>query len=604
MPLDSPALRSPLRLPPGEYRARVTYINSPDYGYVHYDPYRTPAGIWEGAITSEPVRFAVAPAKKHGERLGSRSADNLALELLALSGRDGVTTLIERIPQPGVSRSSVLTALRRAEALPLRELTQAVDRLPPDERTSLLVSMEFRVLMERKGDCELLTFLVGELEGVSFGIDQLQSLFAAHASRCPAIAESLRAAVLDPGRSLTARANAAMLLGVFRDRADIPLFIDVLERRLPGVAQRAAEQVDALRASGASSLGLLGGPDAVAALARALADERRNFRISGVIARALYEIGGAEAIPPLVGALSSANPNLVIQAIGWLREMKASTAVPDMIKLLRHRNPTIRSYAANALRMLGDASAEHAMTEALDDADENVRANALFYLAEHGDGSIRDRFIAGLESRRQNIREAAIAGIRRFGTGKDFPDIRRLYDLPGRPDIHGYLPLALGSLTFASDRGRRGPKEWDEWYAEHRTSTRVEWAREALAKVDEEPRNWPFTSSPQRGALIHLAERRDARFLPDFERAALSTRFAVRIEAARAIATFDKPKAARFLVREFAGRFHGACDAANRALNELTGERRTVDCRDPQARSRAAADWKTVVADSLIGRRR
>jgi tRNA-dihydrouridine synthase len=69
----------------------------------------------------------------------------------------------------------------------------------------------------------------------------------------------------------------------------------------------------------------------------------------------------------------------------------------------------------------------------------------------------------------------------------------------------------------------------------------------------------------------------------------------VRIEAARAIAIFDKWTAGRLLVREFTGRFVYGCVTANRALNELTAQNRTVDCRDPQARSKAAAEWDSVV---------
>ena len=595
LPLDSADLRAPLRLPPGEYTARVDYINYPDYDWVHYDPYTMPAGIWEGLLTADPVRFTVAPAPDadvagYVNRLKSDDPDDAALEVLALSGSDGATALIERIPLSSRSRGRILLALRRAEPLPAAEFIKALDRLPPHERMSLLASTEFLVLVQQKADCALLAYLTDNLDDLSSVTYQFRPLFEGSASRCPGMHDLLRRVVLDPARSPTGRGNAAALLGVIRDPAETPLLIDILERGPATAPHLSGHSVEAIHKGAAAGLGLIGGRDALAALGRALANDRRNSRISSALARALFDIGGPEAIPPLIGALSSSDPNLVIQTIGWLRELKASAAVPRLIALLRHRNPTIRAYAAGALKALGDPAAHDAMIAALDDVDENVQTSVTFYLAERGDGSTRDRFIRGLESRRQGIREAAIAGIRRFGTERDFSSVRRLFDLSGRPDVHGYLPYALSSLTFVSDRNRRGPEAWDAWYAQHRNSTRIEWAGEALRRTDEEPPRWPFSASPQREASVYLAERGDARFAADLERAAFTRRFAVRIEAARALAAFDEPKAVRLLMREFTGRFFGACDAANRVLNELTGQTRTVDCRDPGARSRAAAD--------------
>jgi hypothetical protein len=195
------------------------------------------------------------------------------------------------------------------------------------------------------------------------------------------------------------------------------------------------------------------------------------------------------------------------------------------------------------------------------------------------------------------VREAAIRGLARFGTEDDFPRIRRLFALP-RPDVHGYLPTALGTLTFAahSNPSDSEPAFWDSWYEQRRGRTRVEWAREALARTDEASRRWPFEASPQRRALDFLASRRDPRFLADFERAAQSDRFAVRVEAARAIATFNKRAGARLLIREFGSRFQSACFNANQVLNDMAALNQRVDCADPQARAAAAASWESTVA--------
>lgn len=66
------------------------------------------------------------------------------------------------------------------------------------------------------------------------------------------------------------------------------------------------------------------------------------------------------------------------------------------------------------------------------------------------------------------------------------------------------------------------------------------------------------------------------------------------MEAARAIATYDRRAAGRLLIREFGSRFHIACDAANRALNRLAGLDRPVNCLDPSAKREAAAAWEAI----------
>jgi len=127
-------------------------------------------------------------------------------------------------------------------------------------------------------------------------------------------------------------------------------------------------------------------------------------------------------------------------------------------------------------------------------------------------------------------------------------------------------------------------------------ATRVEWALEALRQTDQQPRMSPFYARAEREALAFLVTHRNRELLPDFQRAAQSSRFAVRVEAARAIAAFDRRAAGQLLIREFSGRFLAACADANRALNELTGLNRSVNCREPEARSEAAATWNATVS--------
>jgi HEAT repeat protein len=599
MPLQAPARLSPIRLFPGEYTASLTYINAPDYDYVHYDPDAMPEGIWEGAVAVEAIRLSVLPPSEQAMARylqvlkADRLADDLSLELLALSGPNGVSALIEQLAQAGQAGPRILTALLRAERLPIPELVNAIERLPPRERQSLITSHDFSWLLQRHATCEALLYLVARLDDVTAVFYQFQRLFTPHAGSCPAAGALLRQTVLDPKRTSLARATAAALLGAFPDRITTELLLDILERRIAVPQERGLG--DPIRAAAASALGLIGGQQVIAALARALPAEPLHSATARRIVDALFAIKGPDVVPALSAALSSPDSSVVTRAVQWLAALNAKTALPAIIGLLGHPDPTIRSSASDVLRRWSEATARDAMIAARSDVNEYVRFSALYYLGEHGDRTMIDWFVSALESRHHFTREAAVLGIRRFGTASDFVRIRRLFDLRDRPDVHGYLPWALGSLTFTPNDHRRGPADWDNWYARHRTGTRVDWARESLRAAAPDARRWPFDPVPQREALEYLAASRDAWFRADFERAAESTSFAIRTEAARAIAGYDKQKAGRLLLREFAGRFHTGCQAANRALNELTGETRTVDCRVPQRRAEAAAAWAGVV---------
>jgi HEAT repeat protein len=603
VPVDSLTLR-PLRRAPGEYTVTVTYVNYPDYNFVHYDPYTMPTGIWEGVVSTGPIRFTVRPPAQaelaqQVARLRSGTADDLALSLLALSSPEGVAALVQQFTASPASRtgSQILFALRQADSVPLSELLAAIETSPADQRRSVLSSYEFLSLVQDRVTCDVLELLATQLDVfVGPRPSSFDTLFRVGAPRCPNVRTQLRSTVLNPSRTLYARQHAAALLGTFHNANDLPLLLDILDQRQASMPPPSAGDGDPIRAGAVSALGQFGEPEVLETLARALADEQRNSSIGSALADALYKIGGPNAVPPLIGALSSSNTTLVHRAIGWLGALRATTAVPQLLGLLRHSDPTIRTSAAGAIRQLGDNTVRNSMVAATNDIGA-VQANALFFLAEHGDASLRDLFIAGLESPTQFVREAAIMGIGRFGTEDDFPRLRRLFDLP-RPDVHGYLPSALGALTFVSWGQRQFLKaeQWDDWYEQHRTATRVEWALEALRQTDQQPRMSPFDAFAERQALAFLVTRRNREFLPDFHRAAQTSRFAVRVEAARAIAAFDRRSAGQLLIREFTGRFLAACDAANRALNELTGLNRSINCREPDARSEAVATWNATVS--------
>jgi HEAT repeat protein len=252
--------------------------------------------------------------------------------------------------------------------------------------------------------------------------------------------------------------------------------------------------------------------------------------------------------------------------------------------------------AARALRQLDDPNARDAMVAALDDVDSSIRTTAFFFLAKHGDETLRARAMSALQQNRQdsgdNVGEAAAALLARFGTPDDAAQVRQLLDVVDDPYVHGGLLRALGRLTFVATHSSGDLPEWDAWYAQHRDETRVEWALDALRRAEE----GSFLAGlwPVQVAMPYLAALGDARVVDHLERATDSRRWGVRVEAARAILTFDRAKGMRLLIRELTGRSYEACMTAHWTLNRLVGERRDIDCRSPAARNTAAADWRAT----------
>ena len=516
MPLDTESLRTPPRLAPGEYTATATYVNYPDYEYLHYHPPSMPPRIWEGMLRTAAVRFTVTPPApddfaRWQELLQSDKVDRATLELLAVSGDEGVSSLLRGL---GRRPEQILWALRLVEQLQLRDVIAAIDAsTQSQERASLLGSAWFESFMQGRVSCDVLEYLGSQL-GHFHGplLRSIASTFASMASACPGARTLLRDLLLDVSAPLHGRSHAAALLGEFRHPDDRGLLIDILERRIMGVPAPSPSNGDPVRAGAVVGLSRFTGRDVVEALARTLADEQGNVYIRPMLLRALFDIGGPDVIPPLTRALASTDSNLVVQAVIWLPELKATDAVPRLVDLLNNPHPTVRIHASGALRRIGGPPVREAMLAAAKESGD-THADALFYLVEHGDASLRELFLAGLESQTQSVREAAIDGIRRFGTEADFPRIRRLFD-SASPEVRGYLPSALGALTFAVHAypADAEPAFWDNWYARHRGATRVAWAREALARADAPVRRWPFDATAQRDAIAFLTASRDPAF--------------------------------------------------------------------------------------------
>jgi hypothetical protein len=128
----------------------------------------------------------------------------------------------------------------------------------------------------------------------------------------------------------------------------------------------------------------------------------------------------------------------------------------------------------------------------------------------------------------------------------------------------------------------------------------VDWAREAIGELGRAG-SLAHLSRRSVAAVSYLGDAGPAEYQADFERAATTRSAALRIQAARALARIDRPLAAKLLIREFEGRFPGACRGAHDVLNELAGRPRVeVRCTDPAERRlrdtwvRETAHWQRL----------
>jgi HEAT repeat protein len=581
-----------LLLPPGDYVAHFTYLNAAGA----YVPDQMPAGIWEGRLESLPVPFSVvAPTAEQIEADLRRMSDSRGrptrplLRWLAQSER----ALIEEFRVDREARIDILQVIRLRPASVTRALIDTLKSLPPNER-DIVYAFEFSSVLTRHADCATLTFLSDEL-GSTRGdvISNFRPVFEKGAPQCPPVRDRLRTMIVDTKLPPAARNNAAALLGTFRSQADVPLLVDALDRTASGAAYPSPRPGDPTVRGAAAGLASIGGDAASQALTLALADERKRRLIGPPLVNYIADLTGPDAVAPLIAVLSDSDPDMVAASISALARLGAKAAIPRLVELMRHSNPRIRSASAAALRGIGAGGLTNDMRAALQDPDEAVQAQALFYLAEHEVDSDGGIFVERLASRDQNIREAARSGVRRLGRALDFPRIRALLEVPNS-GVHRDVQAALAALTFVSEARRLTPAQWDEWYGRHRRTTRLEWARESL---DAMLRGKAGASLSFGGlaALRYLNARNDAAFRTDFERAAAAREPTVRIEAARALARFNKSRAIALLLREFDSRFLNACFGANEALNALAGRQLQVECADPSARRIAKEQWSRAL---------
>jgi HEAT repeat protein len=214
-----------------------------------------------------------------------------------------------------------------------------------------------------------------------------------------------------------------------------------------------------------------------------------------------------------------------------------------------------------------------------------VRSTALYHLARRGDVSDVPTFVEHLGTQ---TREPAIQGIQRLGTAATFLPLKSKLDTTD-PRVRSLVTSALQSLTFAPLW--RDASEWDTWWASHSSSTRADWAREALADAD----------NAERGSFSTLALEflsRSGGVTPQvLERATVSRNLNLRLAAARILGDTDRRRAVLLITRELENRSVFACQRAVIEFNTLMAKNERLDCTNLAERASARTRWTALARE-------
>jgi HEAT repeat protein/beta-lactamase regulating signal transducer with metallopeptidase domain len=198
----------------------------------------------------------------------------------------------------------------------------------------------------------------------------------------------------------------------------------------------------AVRVAAASSLGQLGDPRAIAALAKALREDT-DARVREAAAYALGQIDDTRAVPHLLAALKTEraanvrekivsalhelddpsavagviavlkDPNVAVRraAVHALGEFEDASAVSALMDMIKDEDPEVRKYTAEALGSLEDPAALDALAQLARDADKDVRIHALSAMGSLEDRRALPALVAALKDANAEVRYHAADAI-------------------------------------------------------------------------------------------------------------------------------------------------------------------------------------------------
>lgn len=160
------------------------------------------------------------------------------------------------------------------------------------------------------------------------------------------------------------------------------------------------------RAKAAELLGILGGPESVAALLKAFADRDQSVRGSAM--RSCGRLRASEALEPLLAELRTPDSPSGVDAATALGLLGDKRAWEDILGFLERSKSWARGRAAEALGRLGDARAVDLLAKELKSSDAFIRSGAARGLGGIEDGRIGGLLESALADPERQVRLAAV----------------------------------------------------------------------------------------------------------------------------------------------------------------------------------------------------
>ncbi len=200
-----------------------------------------------------------------------------------------------------------------------------------------------------------------------------------------------------------------------------------------------------VRVAAVSSLGSLGDPKAIAALAKALREDT-DARVREAAAHSLGEIDDNRAVPALLDALKTERvANVRVKIIEALGEIDDPSAAPGVVAALKDASVAVRRAAVEAVGELNDRSAVPALLTMLHDSDAEVRRQVAQALGQLEEAAAIDGLIGLARDGDVEVRRHAVQALSQFEDQRSLPALlTALKDSDA--DVRQHAADAIGNL--------------------------------------------------------------------------------------------------------------------------------------------------------------
>jgi HEAT repeat protein len=286
---------------------------------------------------------------------------------------------------------------------------------------------------------------------------------------------------------------------------------------------------------------LTGGPQGEAKrLIALLADSTKR----DIAATELIRLG-ADAVPPLIDALQTQDPGLVLNYQHILARI--SSATPTLVKTLTTApHPIVRGRVAEVFGFSKDRSAIPVLLDALKDKHFDVRSRAALALGNIGDARVVSFLLPLLKDDEDEVRSAACVAIAKFRDPATFDDITNVLLDDPMIEVRQSAAIALGDTRHpaAAPFLMEALRDSSWWFEREQAASDLLTSIEKMGTAVVEPLIEALgdkEGTVRKYAAIMLGRMGDLRAIEELGMALYDLHNEVRIAAGESLAKFGAP---------------------------------------------------------------